>query len=168
MHAAHARNSDQEFLELELYHDFSRCNPNSHEICMSQIARYVDDRINGGSFSSHLRYWEAGKRGDSEARERDRGATARGRFHAIFTRFIVESTTSFPIVLHIIVFLSCSSHTLPYISTIDFVYAARSYPICQFLPFGAVSSAMIYGRDNAREREATVARVDWTYGGGAT
>lgn len=33
------RNSDQEFLELELHSDFSRCNRNTHEICMSQIVR---------------------------------------------------------------------------------------------------------------------------------
>ena len=54
MRATPARNSDQEFLELELYQlrFLSRCNPNSHEICMSQIypSHAQTIRINGRSF----------------------------------------------------------------------------------------------------------------------
>lgn len=86
MHAAHARNSGQEFLELELYYDFSRCNPNSHEICMSQIARYTDDRINGRSFSSSISRFDAKAR--DPAGERDRLVTTprftpRSPFHRL-------------------------------------------------------------------------------------
>lgn len=85
MHAAHARNSDQEFLELELYHDFSRCNPNSHEICMSQIARYTHtieltaDHLPPLFLASRI--FDTG----AITRERDRRAINVTTFHEIFT-----------------------------------------------------------------------------------
>lgn len=149
MHAAHARNSDQEFLELELYHDFSRCNPNSHEICMSQIARYVDDRINGGSFSSHLRYWEAGKRGDPEARERDRGATARGCIN-VFTRYSRVSSSSRQRVSRSYCILSSSFHVPPIL-----------FPIFQrstlFTPRAPIPFASFYLSERFRARWFTAA-----------
>lgn len=152
MHAAHARNSDQEFLELEFYHDFSRCNPNSHEICMSQIARYIDDRINGRSFSSAYEKLEK----EMEARGRD-DTTFRADIRA-FRRVNNELP-----VLDIIV--SPLYFSPPNISTVDFVYAARSYPISVsvFTSSSAVSprsSAMIYGRDNARERRRCPSRLN--------
>lgn len=149
MHAAHARNSDQEFLELELYHDFSRCNPNSHEICMSQIARYVDDRINGGSFSSHLRYWEAGKRGDPEARERDRGATARGCIN-VFTRYSRVSSSSRQRVSRSYWILSSPFHVPPIL-----------FPIFQrstlFTPRAPIPFASFYLSERFRARWFTAA-----------
>lgn len=152
MHAAHARNSDQEFLELEFYHDFSRCNPNSHEICMSQIARYIDDRINGRSFSSAYEKLEK----EMEARGRD-DTTFRADIHA-FRRVNNELP-----VLDIIASPLYSSP--PNISTVDFVYVARSYSISVsvFTSSSAVSprsSAMIYGRDNARERRRCPSRLN--------
>lgn len=152
MHAAHARNSDQEFLELEFYHDFSRCNPNSHEICMSQIARYIDDRINGRSFSSAYEKLEK----EMEARGRDDN-TFRADIRA-FRRVNNELP-----VLDIIA--SPLYFSPPNISTVDFVYVARSYPISVsvFTSSSAVSprsSAMIYGRDNARERRRCPSRLN--------
>lgn len=152
MHAAHARNSDQEFLELEFYHDFSRCNPNSHEICMSQIARYIDDRINGRSFSSAYEKLEK----EMEARGRD-DTTFRADIRAF--RWVNNELPVLDIIASPLYF------SPPNISTVDFVYAARSYPISVsvFTSSSAVSprsSAMIYGRDNARERRRCPSRLN--------
>lgn len=147
MHAAHARNSGQEFLELELYYDFSRCNPNSHEICMSQIARYTDDRINGRSFSSSISRFDAKAR--DPAGERDRLVTM-PRFtpRSPFHRLDSVPCNEFPDRIIASLFCIFSSS---YISAVDFVYAALSYPV--FLPFRRAVSprSMIYGRDNARD-----------------